>query len=55
MLAEASAANGIEKKFVGDEEAKYTKSWLATPEVMYWWFQPEYEYVLKESQGEFLN
>lgn len=55
LLAESAAANGIEKRLVGEEEAKYTKSWLGTPEVMYMWFQPEYEAVLYESKGEFLN
>lgn len=55
LLAESAAANGIDKRLVGEEEAKYTKSWLGTPEVMYMWFQPEYEAVLYESKGEFLN
>ena len=54
ILAEAAAANGVMKRVVSDEEAAYTKSWLGTPEVMYWWFQPEYEAVLKETKGEFL-
>lgn len=55
LLAESAAANGIDKRLVGEEEAKYTKSWLGTPEVMYMWFQPEYEAVLYESKGEFLD
>ncbi|KAJ9137896.1 L-fuculose-phosphate aldolase [Pleurostoma richardsiae] len=55
ILAESAAANGIEKRLVGDEEAAYTKSWLGTTEVMYMWFQPEYEAVLYETKGEFLN
>lgn len=54
ILAESAAANGVPKKFVGEQEAAYTKSWLATPEVMYMWFRPEYETVLEESGGKFL-
>ena len=55
LLAEAAAANGLEKRLVGDEEARYTKSWLGTKEVMYMWFQPEYEVVLHETGGDFLE
>lgn len=55
LLAEAAAANGLKKQLVGDEEARYTKSWLGTKEVMYMWFQPEYEAALKESGGDFLE
>lgn len=55
LLAEAAAANGIEKRLVGDDEAKFTKSWLGAPEVMYMWFQPEYEAVLAECNGDMLN
>jgi hypothetical protein len=55
LLAESASASGISKRVVGDEEAAFTKSWLGTPEVMYKWFQPEYEMVLEESGGSFLK
>ncbi|KAL6251251.1 hypothetical protein RBB50_001459 [Rhinocladiella similis] len=54
ILAESAAANGIPKKYVGDAEAAYTKSWLGTPEVMFKWFQPEYEMALEECDGKLL-
>ncbi|ETN44610.1 uncharacterized protein HMPREF1541_10280 [Cyphellophora europaea CBS 101466] len=55
LLAESAAANGCQKKLVSDEEAAFTKSWLGTPEVMYKWFQPEYEMILEETGGSFLR
>ena len=54
LLVEAAAANGIPKKLVGDEEAKYTKQNAGQPEVLFMQFVPEYEMVLKETNGDFL-
>ena len=55
MLAEAAAANGLQKKFVGEEEAKYTSENSGTAEVLFMQFKPEYDLVLKETKGEFLQ
>lgn len=54
LLAEAAAANGLQKKFVGDEEARYTKIGAGKPEVLFMQFKPEYEMILEETQGKFL-
>lgn len=51
----ASEASRLQKTFVGDEEAAYTKKGTGNPEVMYMQFLPEYQMVLKESGGEFLE
>ena len=48
------SATSLSKTFVGDEEARYTKDGTGTPEVMYMQFVPEYEMILKESNGDFL-
>jgi hypothetical protein len=53
LLAEAAAANGIAKKYIGEEEAAYTKG-LHNGAFMDMQFLPEYEMVLKESNGDFL-
>jgi len=55
LLAEAAAANGVEKKYVTEEAAKYTKSLQRSPGILYMQFIPEYEMVLKESKGDFLE
>jgi hypothetical protein len=54
LLAEAAAANGCQKTFVGDEEAAYTKRGAGTPEVLFMQFKPEYDMILKETNGDFL-
>lgn len=55
LLVEAAVAPGsLQKTFVGDEEAEYTKKGTGTPEVMYMQFVPEYQLILKESGGDFL-
>jgi len=55
LLTEAAVAGGrVQKTFVGEEEAAYTKEGTGRPEVMYWQFEPEYQLVLKESNGDFL-
>lgn len=54
LLAEAAAANGITKRLIRDEVANFTKVKAGTPEVIYMQFQPEYDMVLKETNGDFL-
>lgn len=54
LLAEAAAANGIPKCYIGDVEAAYTNR-LATPGFMYMQFLPEYERVFIETNGGFLE
>jgi len=54
LLAEAAAANGVAKCYIGQTEAEYTKK-LHGPAFMYMQFLPEYEMVLKESKGDFLE
>ncbi|CAL5872045.1 uncharacterized protein PFLUO_LOCUS6302 [Penicillium psychrofluorescens] len=56
LLVEASLASPrLKKTFVGDEEAEYTKKGTGSPEVMYMQFMPEYQFVLKVSEGDFLQ
>lgn len=55
ILAEAAAANGIPKKLIREDVAKWTKREAGTPEVLYMQFQPEYDMVLHETNGEFLK
>lgn len=56
LLVEASLTGGrVERTVVGDEEAKYTKDGTGSPDVMYLQFLPEYELILKETGGEFLE
>lgn len=54
LLAEAAAANGVTKRYIGEKEAAYTNE-IASPGFMYMQFLPEYELVLKETKGEFLE
>jgi ribulose-5-phosphate 4-epimerase/fuculose-1-phosphate aldolase len=53
LLAEAAAANGLSKSICPDEEAEYTYR-LTTPEAMWLEFQPDYQYELHVSNGDFL-
>ncbi|KAI1394600.1 class 2 aldolase adducin domain-containing protein [Hypoxylon fuscum] len=46
--------SGLSKAFVSEEEAVYTKAGTGTPEVMYMQFVPEYQLILKETNGDFL-
>jgi len=48
-------SNEVTKTYVGKEEAEYTKKNTGSPEVMYMQFKPEYELILKESGGDFLE
>lgn len=58
LLVEAAVApdgRALEKTIVGDEEAQYTKDGTGTPEVMYMQFEPEYQFILKSTGGDFLE
>lgn len=55
ILAEAAAANGIKKKYVGEEEAKFTKKGSGSPAVMFMQFKPEYDLLVAETGGSFLQ
>lgn len=55
LLVEAAVGPGnLQKTFVGEEEAEYTKKGTGSSEVMYMQFAPEYQLILKESGGDFL-
>lgn len=56
-VAEGSvgAQSGVKKTFVGDEEAAYTKKGTGNPGTMYMQFVPEYQMILKETKGDFLD
>ncbi|KAI1613143.1 class II aldolase and Adducin domain-containing protein [Exophiala viscosa] len=55
IVTNMMSCNEVTKTYVGEEEAEYTKRGTGTPEVMYMQFKPEYELILKESGGEFLE
>lgn len=55
LLANAAAANGIPKRLVGEEEARYTRESAGKPEVLFTQFKPEYDLILKETGGDFLQ
>ncbi|VUC29953.1 unnamed protein product [Clonostachys rosea] len=55
LLAEAAAANGIRKTYIGEEEAMYTKEGAGTAAVLFTQFKPEYDMILKETNGDFLD
>lgn len=55
LLADAAAANGIPKNYVGEVEAEYTKKCSGSPACMYMQFLPEYNLVVKETKGECLS
>jgi len=66
LLAEAAAANGIQKNIISDADAQYTADALTEPvshcqtsadrqESLYFDFQTEYNLLLEETGGEFLR
>jgi len=66
LLAEAAAANGLKKKIISDEDAKYTFDALSEPvtsamtrandqESLYFDFQTEYNLLLEKTGGAFLK
>ncbi|ETS74133.1 hypothetical protein PFICI_13999 [Pestalotiopsis fici W106-1] len=54
LMSEAAAANGLEKKIVSDDLARYTARSMQSPHNFYNEFQPEYNLVVYESKGEVL-
>lgn len=56
LLVHAAIGSGqVKPALLGDEEAKYTKEGTGNEHVMYIQFLPEWELVLKETNGEFLK
>jgi roadblock/LC7 domain-containing protein len=55
LAVEAAAANGLAKRYIPDAEAAYSKKYDYTPENTYMSFQPEYQAVLAETRGSFLE
>lgn len=55
ILVESAAANGVQKKYVGDEEAQYTFNCTATPGCAYMQFQPEFDLTVELSNGKVLE
>ncbi|KAF7535352.1 hypothetical protein G7054_g5449 [Neopestalotiopsis clavispora] len=54
LMAEAAAANGLEKKIIPDDMAKYTARSMQSPDNFYNEFQPEFNLIVHESNGEVL-
>jgi ribulose-5-phosphate 4-epimerase/fuculose-1-phosphate aldolase len=57
LITEAAIApNGsqLKKNIVSHEEAAYTKQGTGGPGAMYMQFEPEYQLILKETNGDFL-
>ncbi|KAJ7280291.1 arad-like aldolase/epimerase [Mycena rebaudengoi] len=55
LLAEAAAANGIPKSIISPKDAEYTVKTTGYWEALYLNFQPEYELLVKETNGDFLQ
>ncbi|KAK2763118.1 hypothetical protein FQN54_009753 [Arachnomyces sp. PD_36] len=55
LLAEAAAANGVQKNIISNEEAKFTADAMQSANNFYTEFQPEFDLLVKETNGEFLN
>ncbi|TKA77750.1 hypothetical protein B0A49_06726, partial [Cryomyces minteri] len=53
LMVEAAAANGIQKVYVGEQEAAYTFQMASDPEALYWEFQPDLEYEDEMCGGAF--
>ncbi|OGM43273.1 hypothetical protein ABOM_008666 [Aspergillus bombycis] len=52
LLAEAAAANGLQKILIPDESARYTFENSSDPETLYWEGQPDLEFEEYMSKGE---
>ncbi|KAL4779004.1 class II aldolase/adducin N-terminal [Aspergillus varians] len=55
LMAEAAAANGLQKKIIPDHVAKYTADATQSPHNFYIEFQPEFELIVEESNGRVLQ
>ncbi|KAH7024764.1 class II aldolase/adducin N-terminal [Microdochium trichocladiopsis] len=55
LMIEAAAASGIPKRYIPEAEAAYSKKYDYTSENTYMSFQPEYQAILAETRGAFLE
>ncbi|KAL4787719.1 class II aldolase/adducin N-terminal [Aspergillus varians] len=55
LLAEAAAANGLQKKIIPHDVAQYSATSMQSPHNFYNEFQPEFNLVVAESKGEVLQ
>ncbi|KAJ5931047.1 class II aldolase/adducin N-terminal [Penicillium verhagenii] len=55
LLAEAAAANGIPKKIIPADVAQFTADSVQTPNNFYLEFQPEFDLIVRQSEGEVLQ
>ncbi|KAF8575494.1 aldolase [Ramaria rubella] len=55
LMAEAAAANGLQKNIIDPEDAAFTAATLADPEISYIAFMPEYNLLVEETKGAFLK
>ncbi|KAJ5499619.1 hypothetical protein LT330_000475 [Penicillium expansum] len=55
LLAEAAAANGLPKKIIKDDAAKFTAEAAQNPHNFYTEFQPEFDLLVEETNGRFLQ
>jgi ribulose-5-phosphate 4-epimerase/fuculose-1-phosphate aldolase len=55
QIAPTGAGGVLSKSYVDEEAAVQTKKGTGSPEAMYMQFKPEYDLVLKESGGDFLD
>lgn len=50
IMAESAAANGIPKRYVGEEEAEYTFKCTGTPACAYMQFKPEFDLTVAQDR-----
>ncbi|BCS22589.1 class II aldolase/adducin domain protein [Aspergillus puulaauensis] len=55
LMAEAAAANGVPKKIIPDDVARYTADAAQNPHNFYTEFQPEFDFTVEESNGRVLQ
>ncbi|KAF9889173.1 hypothetical protein FE257_007662 [Aspergillus nanangensis] len=55
LMADAAAANGVPKKIINHEVAKFTADAMQNPHNFYTEFQPEYDLIVEESNGRVLQ
>ncbi|THH04721.1 hypothetical protein EW145_g5309 [Phellinidium pouzarii] len=55
LMVEAAAANGLKKRVIDNEDARFTASTIQFWENTYINFQPEYRLLLEETNGSFLK
>jgi hypothetical protein len=53
LLAEAAAANGLQKVYVPDEAARFTFEAASDPEALYWEAQPDMEFEAEACGGKY--